>query len=133
MGKSWDWSNQDNSLAENVMQAIASTDADSLQTTELNYYTSGSLDDALPSPFYDAVAAYTYYPTYYEVLQQYNSGAATVPTFMEEGYYEGVTNSNLTPPTATSLMLRKQAYWTVLSGGLAGYMGGTQYYDFHTG
>jgi hypothetical protein len=31
------------------------------------------------------------------------------------------------------LMLRKVAYWTVLSGGLGGYIHGTQYSDFHAG
>jgi hypothetical protein len=34
---------------------------------------------------------------------------------------------------ATDLMLRKAAYWTVLAGGLAGYMYGTNWYDFHAG
>ena len=132
--QTWDTSHTDNVLAENVMQGTASTDSNHLQTTELNYYISGSLDDSLLVPYTTLAGAYTYYPTYYEVLQEYNSGAATIPVFMEEGYYDGENyGSGLNPPIATNLMLRKQAYWTVLAGGLAGYMGGTQYYDFHTG
>ncbi|MGB8887735.1 MAG: choice-of-anchor tandem repeat GloVer-containing protein [Candidatus Korobacteraceae bacterium] len=121
----WNYSDQDNTLAQNVMEGVASADPNYLQTTELNYYISGSLDDSLLVPYTTLAGAYTYYPTYYEVLQEYNSGLATVPAFMEEGFYDGINS--------TDLILRKQAYWTVLSGGLAGYIGGTQYYDFHSG
>jgi uncharacterized protein DUF4038/IPT/TIG domain-containing protein/collagenase-like protein with putative collagen-binding domain len=129
--QTWNSSATDNTLAQNVMAGIAATDKNHLQTTELDYNISGSLDDSLLAPYVTITGAYTYYPVYYEVLQEYNS-PATVPVFLEETYYEGVTYG-LTPPTATDLMLRKAAYWTVTSGGLAGYMGGTQYYDFHTG
>ncbi len=128
--QTWSTSNQDNTLIENVMQGIASTDANHLQTTELNYDISGSLDDSLLVPYTSMAGAYTYYPTYYEVLKEYNSSAATVPAFLEEGFYDGVGAIGQTP---TPLMLRKQAYWTVPAGGLGGYMGGTQYYDFHGG
>ncbi len=121
----WSYSLQDNTLAQNVMEGVASTNPNHLQTTELNYYISGSLDDSLLVPYTTVAGAYTYYPTYYEVLQEYNSSAATVPAFLEEGFYDGLNS--------TDLVLRKQAYWTLLAGGLAGYMGGTQYYDFHTG
>ena len=132
--QTWNISNTDNVLAQNVMQGVASAAPNYLQTTELNYYISGSLDDPLLVPYTTLAAAYTYYPTYYEVLKEYNSSAATLPVFMEEGYYDGENYGvGLSPPIATNLMLRKQAYWTILAGGLAGYIGGTQYYDFHTG
>ena len=39
----------------------------------------------------------------------------TVPAFMEEGFYDGVEALGQLP---TTLMLRKQAYWTVSAGGL---------------
>jgi hypothetical protein len=115
------------------MAGIGSADTSHLQTTELNYNLSGSLDDALLDPYTTLAGAYSYYPSYFEVLQEYNSSTKTVPVFLEEGYYEGGVYGSLTPTTATNLMLRKVAYWTVLSGGLAGYMYGTQYYDFHSG
>jgi len=99
----------------------------------LDFNISGSLDDLLLVPYTSLAAAYTYYPTYFEVLQQYNNPAVTLPVFMEEGYYEGGTYGNLTPKIATTLALRKVPYWTVLSGGLGGYMYGTQYGDFHAG
>jgi|HubBroStandDraft_1064217.scaffolds.fasta_scaffold88240_1 hypothetical protein len=131
--ESWNTSATDNALLENIMGSIATADPNRLQTTELNYNISGSLDDALLVPYTTLAAAYTYYPTYFEVLQEYNSKAATVPVFLEETYYEGGSYGSLTPTTATDLMLRKAAYWTVLSGGLAGYMSGTNWYDFHEG
>jgi hypothetical protein len=115
------------------MTGIGATDANHLQTTELNYNISGSLDDSLLMPRTSIAGAYTYYPSYYEVLKEYNDSAKTVPVFLEETYYEGDVYGNLNPTTATNLMLRKAPYWTVLSGGLAGYMYGTKYYDFHQG
>lgn len=131
--QTWKTSSVDNTLTQNVMAGIAATDSNHLQTTELDFNISGSLDDFLLVPYTNLAAAYTYYPTYFEVLQQYNSSAATVPVFMEEGYYEGQAYGNLTPKIATTLMLRKVPYWTVLSGGLGGYLYGTQYFDFHAG
>jgi hypothetical protein len=131
--QTWNTSSIDNLLTQSVMAGIAATDPSHLQTTELNFNISGSLDDLLLVPYTTLAAAYTYYPTYFEVLQQYNNSATTVPVFMEEGYYEGQAYGNLTPKIATPLMLRKVPYWTVLSGGLGGYMHGTQYYDFHAG
>jgi hypothetical protein len=131
--QTWNSSTTDNALAQNIMSGIASADPNHLQTTELNFNISGSLDNALLVPNTTLAGSYTYYPTYYEVLQQYNSAAATLPVFLEETYYDGVSYGNLTPGSATNMMLRKAAYWTVLSGGLAGYIYGTQYFDFHSG
>jgi hypothetical protein len=131
--QTWNTSSIDNLLTQSVMAGIAATDLSHLQTTELNFNISGSLDDLLLVPYTTLAAAYTYYPTSFEVLRQYNNSAATVPVFMEEGYYEGQAYGNLTPKIATPLMLRKVPYWTVLSGGLGGYMYGTQYFDFHAG
>jgi hypothetical protein len=131
--QTWQTSSVDNTLTQSVMAGIAAIDPKHLQTTELNFNISGSLDDLLLVPYTNLAAAYTYYPTYFEVLQQYNNPVATLPVFMEEGYYEGQAYGNLTPKIATPLMLRKVPYWTVLSGGLGGYMFGTQYFDFHAG
>jgi hypothetical protein len=131
--QTWNTSSTDNALAQEVMTGIAAKDAKHLQTTELNFDLSGSLDDTLLVPNTKMAGAYTYYPTYFEVLQEYNSPAPTVPVFLEETYYKGVTYGNQVPTSASDLMLRKAAYWTVTSGGLAGFLGGTQYYDFHAG
>src|SRR5215467_4367477 len=63
----------DNMLIQSVMQGIASVDPKHLQTTQLNYNISGSHDDALLLPLTTLAAAYTYAPTYAEVLSEYNS------------------------------------------------------------
>lgn len=123
-----------NSAVENIMAGVASADTAHLRTTELNYNLSGSLDDALLATYTTLSSAYTYYPTYYEVNAEATSSVATVPAILEETYYEGGNYGNLTPTTATNLMLRAAAYWTVLSGGLGGYLyGNNNYLTFGTG
>jgi hypothetical protein len=119
------WTNgTDNSLAQSVMQGILSVDSNHLMTSELNYFISGSSDDTLLGPLCSIDAAYTYYPTYGEVLAQYNAGTTT-PVIMEEGFYEN--NNYGTPPNSlNALGFRKQAYWTALWGGLGGFFHGNQ-------
>ncbi len=131
--QTWNTSTVDNALAQNIMAGIALADATHLQTTELNENISGSLDDAVLIPNTNLAGAYTYFPVYYEILQQYNSSVETLPVFLAETYYDGVVYPSLNPTTATNLMLRKVAYWTVLSGGLGGYLYGSLYFDFHAG
>jgi hypothetical protein len=123
----------DNQLAQIIMSTIATEDSVHLQTTELNFNISGSLDDSVLVPYTSLAGAYTYYPAYFEVLNEYNSNARTAPVFLEETYYENISYSNLTPNVATNLMLRKVPYWTVLSGGLAGYFYGSITYTFPSG
>jgi len=131
--QTWNTSSTDNAYAAAIMQGIAAADPNHLQTTELNYNMSGSLDDSLLVPYTSLAGAYTYFPVYYETLRQYNSSAATVPVFLEESYYEGCTYGSLVPASASQMMLRSIAYETMLSGGLGGYMYGSCYYDFHSG
>ncbi len=115
------------------MSTIAAGDPTHLQTTELNYNISGSLDDPLLLPYTSLPSAYTYYPAYYEVLRQYNSPARTAPVYLIETYYEGSSYGNLNPHVATNLMLRKQPWWTVLAGGLGGCFYGSAFYTFPWG
>jgi hypothetical protein len=131
--QSWTWNSTDNSYVEAILQGLAASDPNHLRTTELNYNMSGSLDDSLLAPYTTLAAAYTYYPVYYETQRQYDSSAKTVPVFLEESYYEYETYGDLSPATASQFMLRSIAYETMLSGGSAGYMYGSSYYDFHSG
>jgi hypothetical protein len=128
--QTWNGSSTDNQLALDIMSTIAGSDSTHLQTTELNYNISGSLDDSLLVPYTSLAAAYTYYPSYYEVLKEYNNTARTAPVYLVESYYEGMPYGNLNPHTANDLMLRKIPYWTVLSGGLGGYFYGSTWYTF---
>ncbi|HEY0341842.1 MAG TPA: DUF4038 domain-containing protein, partial [Steroidobacteraceae bacterium] len=127
--QTWNTSSTDNQLALDIMSTIAGSDAAHLQTTELNYYVSGSLDDSLLVPYTGLASAYTYSPTYDEVLKEYNSTAKTAPVYLIEAYYE----QDFHLGNVTNLMLRKQPWWTVLAGGLGGYFYGSIWWTFPSG
>jgi chitodextrinase len=124
--QTWNTSSTDNTLMMNIMAGIASVDSKHIQTTELNYELSGSLDDALLAPYSTLGSAYTYFPTYDEVLTQYNK-TTSVPIFMVEEHYEYETVGGCCSESGTPNILRRQEYWTVLAGGLAGSMYGNHY------
>jgi hypothetical protein len=96
-------------LSEGIRQAAPSM----LQTIELNVYMSTSYDDGTWPPLIDLASAYTYYPTYDAVLKAYNS-KPTQPVFMVEANYEFENNTG--GPKTTDETLRRQEYWTMLSG-----------------
>jgi hypothetical protein len=73
---------------------------------------SASLDDPAWVPLIKVDAAYTYAPTYQQVLAEYNR--SNIPVFMVEAVYEFENISNHEP--GTPLTLRRQAYWSFLSG-----------------
>jgi hypothetical protein len=101
-----------------VARGIRDKDARHLHTVELDYLVSGSLDDARWAPVIDLSAAYTYYPTYAQVLKEYNRENAK-PVVMIESDYEFEQSS-------TPAVLRRQEYWALLSGA-AGQLYGNGY------
>ena len=108
------WTNPtDDAVVLAVARGIRSTDRNHINTTELNYLTSGSLDDVLWEPLIQLDGAYTYYPTYAQVLKEYNRSNFR-PVFMEEANYEFEHNYN--PDGGSPSNLRRQEYWTMLSG-----------------
>jgi hypothetical protein len=118
------WSDpSDNGLIQNLMSGIAASDPNHLQTTELSFNVSGSLDDALLAPYTTLNGAYDYYCDYGETLAQYNQ-PSPVPVFFEEGYYE--FNPGFLGNTITGLSLRKQEWWAALGGATAGQMWGSE-------
>jgi hypothetical protein len=84
-----------------------------LQTLELNYQASCSLDDTNWASIVGLNLAYTYYATYAEVLRGYNQ-SANVPVFMGEANFECETNGD--EDGGSLHILRMQEYWTMLSG-----------------
>jgi hypothetical protein len=82
---------------------------------------SGSLDGPSWAPIIDLSATYTYAPTYAQVLRDYHRG---LPTFMVEANYE--FEENLRGDNSAPRSLRKQAYWTMLSGA-TGHLYGNGY------
>jgi hypothetical protein len=105
-------------VATAVALGIKDNDKRHLHTVELDYEISGSLDDPNWEPIISLCGSYTYYPTYAQVLKDYNR-ANFMPVFMMESDYEFEFRS--TPPG-----LRKEEYWSLLSGA-AGQMYGNGY------
>ncbi|MGV7219267.1 apiosidase-like domain-containing protein [Bradyrhizobium sp. UFLA05-112] len=107
------WQNAaDDDLVKAVARGIRSIDKNHIHTVELNYTTSGSLDDDSWAPLIELDAAYTYFPTYAQVLTEYNR-ANFKPVFMVEANYE--FEGQLTGDSSTR-NLRQQEYWSMLSG-----------------
>ena len=120
---SWSVTSDDTDVLA-IAQGIKSTDPNHLQTLQLNGTISSSLDDQRWANQIDINGAYTYYPTYDEVLHAYNQ-TPTIPTFMEEANYEFENNTG--GPATTDETLRRQEYWTATSGGNAGQLYGNCY------
>jgi hypothetical protein len=96
-----------------LSQGIRAADPAKLQTVELNFNMSTSYDNPNWPAVIDVATAYTYYPTYDAVLKAYNS-TPTQPVFMVEANYEFENNTK--GPETTDETLRRQEYWTMLSG-----------------
>src|SRR6185436_16298980 len=105
-----------------VARGILDADTNHIHTVELDYLTSGSLDDPNWWPIISLNASYTYYPTYAQVLKDYNR-TNFLPVFLVEANYEF---ESLQGPTTTAPILRRQEYWTLLSGG-CGQLYGSRY------
>jgi len=89
----------------------------------VNYLVSGSVDDPSWTPLIDLSASYTYYPTYAQVLKEYNRQNFR-PVFMEEANCEFERNVNTDGGSLANL--RHQEYWTMLSGA-TGQLYGSKY------
>lgn len=117
------WQNPgDDAVVEAVAQGIRETDARHIHTVELDYPVSGSLDDPSWAPLIELNASYSYFPTYAEVLLDYDRPNAP-PTFLVEANYEFEHNAG---DLGTPQILRRQEYWTMLSGA-AGQLYGNGY------
>ncbi len=106
----------DDALALAVARGIKASDPDALQTLELNFPTSTSSDDPRWTGIIGIDAAYTYAPTYAEVLKAYDR-RNHLPVMMVEASYEG-EHDYAGPST-----LRRQEYWTMLSGATGQFYG----------
>jgi hypothetical protein len=116
------WRNpRDDALVLAVARGIRDADPVHIQTTELDYHglVSSSFDDRRWRGLLSLDAAYTYLPTYDVILRDYRR-SDHVPIFMVEASYEG-EHDYVGPST-----LRRQEYWTLLSGA-AGQLYGNKY------
>jgi Protein of unknown function (DUF4038)/Putative collagen-binding domain of a collagenase len=115
--QSW-MTDANNEAVKAVADGIRETDTRHIHTLQLDYFVSSSLDNTLWSGLVTLNAAYTYYPAYAEVLKDYNR-TPVVPVFLIESDYE-LENG------ADSERLRRQEYWSLLSGA-CGYVFGNGY------
>jgi chitodextrinase len=109
-----DWGPTNDQYVTAVAQGIADEDSRHLQTIELNYYDSSSLDDAAWTSIIRLNATYTYSPTYKQLLKDYYR-TSFLPNFMVEATYEFEQNAPFIP-FGDPYALRRQEYWTMLSG-----------------
>jgi len=110
-------------LFTSVALGIKDVDPNHLQTIELNYQASSSLDDPNWAPIIGLNLVYTYYATYAEVLHAYNQSAG-IPVFMGEANFEYETDND--EDGGSPRILRMQEYWTMLSGAV-GQLYGNHY------
>jgi Protein of unknown function (DUF4038) len=125
------WQNPtDDALVQAVARGIRSADSNHIHTAELNFLTSGSLDDQSWAPLIELNAAYTYFPTYAQVLTEY-SRPNFKPIFMVEANYE----FEHLPDTdgGSTQNLRRQEYWTMLSGGAGQLYGSAHTWQLQKG
>ena len=108
------WGPENDPYVSAVARGIRDTDPTALQTVELNYSPSASLDDPAWTELIDLNASYTYDPAYVQLLKDYNR-SNFLPTFLAEAGYEDEQNSP-SIPFGTPQQLRRQEYWTLLSG-----------------
>jgi hypothetical protein len=118
------WRNtNDTAVVQAVALGIKSVDSVHPHTVMLDYHTSGSLDDPTWTSIIDVHGAYTYYPTYGQVRIEYNRPKAK-PVIMLEANYE--FEQNFSVGGGSTKHLRRQEYWTMLSGA-AGQLYGSKY------
>ena len=101
-----------------IALGIKDYDVNHIHTVELGA-PSGSGDDSKWAKIISLDAAYTWSPTYAQVLTDYNR-SAFLPVYTVEDHYE---DENIGSPPAdrngelgTPLVLRRQDYWTMTSG-----------------
>ncbi len=108
-----------------VAKGIRSADPHALQTVELNYLTSTSLDDPRWRGIIGLDAAYTYAPTYAEVLKEYRRSRPS-PGVHGRGELRGRARRY----TGHAATLRCQEYWTMLSGATGQFYGNKYTWQF---
>jgi hypothetical protein len=116
----------DDALVMAVARGIRAVASNRIHTVELDTKNSASLDHARWNAKIELDAAYTYAPTYAQVLQEYGR-RDHLPVFMVEANYEG-EHAYTGPAT-----LRRQEYWTMLSGATGQFYGNKYTWQFSDG
>jgi len=122
---------EDDAVVRAVAKAIKAAEPLALHTVELNVPTSSSLDDQAWAPIISLNSTYTYSPTYIEMLHSYNQ-KPVMPAYLVEAHYD---LEKVGDPTdyGTPWVLRRQGYWTMLSGGTGQLYGNAYTWPFISG
>src|SRR4029453_16210963 len=124
LGNDFNWrTQQQDAVILAIADGIKSVDTNHLLTVELDAPISESQDDPNWIPRITVNSVYTYYPGYDETLVAYNK-PNIIPVLFLEGVYEGeIFDAEFGTPN----VLRRQEYWSLTSGALAGHMYGSGY------
>lgn len=121
----------DDTLVQAVAKGIRSVVPWQLQTVELHVRTSSSFDDPRWVPLSDLNSTYTYSPTYIQMLHSYNQKPVK-PDYLVEAHYDW-ENVGTPPDFGTPNVLRREDYWTLLSGGVGQFYGNKYTWSFADG
>jgi len=129
------WMNAaDDALVLAVAEGIKDEDTRHLQTTELDYPVSSSLEDVRWAGILDFNQTYSYYPTYAQLHVDWER-TPHLPNVFIEGNYEGEQNfpGTLTPHVTTAEDCRNHYWWSVLAGAAGTFYGNRWVHDFLSG
>jgi len=121
----------DDALVQAVAKGIKAEDPGHLQSVELNVPTSSSFDDQTWAPLIDLNGTYTYSPTYIQMLRSYNQ-TPVAPVYLLEAHYDWEDVGD-PPDFGTPSVLRREEYWTMLTGGKGQFYGNRYTWSFAPG
>jgi hypothetical protein len=121
----------DDSLVRAVSKGIRSVSPNQIQAVEFNPPTGSSLDDQSWASLININGSYIYGPTYVQMLHSYNQ-KPVMPVFLMEAHYE-LEDVGQPPDFGTPPVLRREAYWTMLTGGKGQWYGNKYTWSFADG
>lgn len=124
------WSTQgDDDVVIALANGIKSQDTTHIHSIQLDYPTSDSREDSDWDDIISLNAVYRYNTQFITTLVAYNRTPA-MPCYLCEAHYEG---SNLEGDPGTPNVLRRQEYWSMLSGACGQLNGSDDIMHFETG
>jgi hypothetical protein len=119
----------DDALVAAVADGIRAAGDTHPVTAELSFFESDTWQDSTWQSRASLDGVYTYSPTYARMLVAYNRNQG--PAFLIESNYEGENNTGKDP--SAPAILRRQEYWTLLSGATGQLYGNRYTWQFIAG
>jgi hypothetical protein len=121
----------DDAVVRAVAKGIKSVDPNQIQTIELDPPWGSSFDDRTWVPIASINSTYVYGPTYIQMLHSYNQ-RPIAPTYLVEAHYD-LERVGRPSDYGTPMVLRREEYWTLLSGGKGQIYGNAFIWSFMGG